>query len=134
VEWLAIATVQDKNLMNFLRNVRLTVQLKIELEGVVACVHCADVFVADVESEDLRKRITELSRTDPNYLETAERRGWVKNRSAIVTIGESAWATIRIQQRYDIVQDKVVAEDQQVFLDEPIQKTPFNGFSWPKVN
>lgn len=134
IEYIAIAPVKGTNLQEFLRNIRTMVQVTILLEGVVAKVHVADAFRALVDTPELQARINKLAKTDPNYLETAEKEGWLKNEDAIIATGESAWGNIRIVQPYRIVANKVVLEPKEEYLDRPFGLTPFAGFNWPKVN
>jgi hypothetical protein len=133
LQYIALLLDYNDGLQEYLRKLRLMLEAKIYLEGAVASVHTADVFLAEIQPERAAE-INHIARTDPRYLETAEKRGLVRNRDAIVTTVESAWVTTLIRQFYSRQSGRVILEEKEELFDVKVPKTPFTGFDWSKVN
>lgn len=128
---MALALEKNENLIQFLRNFRRMMEMKIELEGSVASIHTADVFMAEVVPEQAAQ-VREIAKTDPAYLETAGKLGLVRNVDAIRTTAESAWLTLEINTPYRQSEGRVIPGKTEEILDRRVQRTPFTGFDWPK--
>jgi hypothetical protein len=129
---MALAIARTGNLAQYLRDLRRGLEVKIEMEGMVASVHTADVFTAVVTPES-QAEFEEIAKSDPCAIETAEKRGLVRKQEAIVTTAESAWATFEISTPYERKHGRIVAGASREAVNARIPRTPFTGFRWAKV-
>jgi hypothetical protein len=129
----ALALSKDASLQ-YLNNLRLTMQAKILLEAPFALVYCGIVLSFPVAGipPDLKRTLAEKEKTDPNFLETMEREyGLVLQNDVIVTAESAANTFVRTQRFF--ARDKTVHLDGDAneLFDRPLPHLTHCDFAWP---